>query len=117
MIAIVSENNEAAITFSVVKGDSAMVRPALDAALAGIESWTMSVDSDVAKVSAIGVGMQSASGVAGRFFSALERAGVAVLGTSTSEIKIAVLVPRDQSRTAADALMTEFNRKNTPVSE
>ncbi len=117
MIAIVSENNEAAITFSVVKGDSAMVRPALDAALAGIEGWTMSVDSDVAKVSAIGVGMQSASGVAGRFFSALERAGVAVLGTSTSEIKIAVLVPRDQSRTAADALMTEFNRKNTPVSE
>ncbi len=112
MITIVSEKNEAAITFSVVSGDIGQVRPALESALAGVTGWSETVDEDVAKVSAIGVGMQSASGVAGRFFGALERAGIAVLGTTTSEIKIAVLVPRSQGKLAADALMTEFALKN-----
>ena len=74
--------------------------------------WTVSVDDSVSKVSAIGVGMQSASGVAGRFFGALAARNIAVLGTTTSEIKIAVLVPRDQGHAAVDALMTEFGLKD-----
>ena len=110
MISIVSENGKAAITFSVVSGDMENLRPALSAALPGVD-WTVSVDGSVSKVSAIGVGMQSASGVAGRFFGALAARNIAVLGTTTSEIKIAVLVPRDQGHAAVDALMTEFGLK------
>lgn len=111
MITIVSEGGEAAVTFSVIRGDVDLVRPALEAALQGLDGWSMTVDGAVAKVSAIGVGMQAASGVAGRFFGALERARIDVLGATTSEIKIAVLVPRAQAQSAADALMTEFDRK------
>ena len=111
MISIVSENGKAAITFSVVSGDMENLRPALSAALSGVD-WTVSVDDSVSKVSAIGVGMQSASGVAGRFFGALAARNIAVLGTTTSEIKIAVLVPRDQGHAAVDALMTEFGLKD-----
>ena len=111
MISIVSENGKAAITFSVVSGDMENLRPALSAALPGVD-WTVSVDDSVSKVSAIGVGMQSASGVAGRFFGALAARNIAVLGTTTSEIKIAVLVPRDQGYAAVDALMTEFGLKD-----
>ena len=111
MISIVSENGKAAITFSVVSGDMENLRPALTAALPGV-NWTVSVDDSVSKVSAIGVGMQSASGVAGRFFGALAARNIAVLGTTTSEIKIAVLVPRDQGHAAVDALMTEFGLKD-----
>ena len=111
MISIVSENGTAAITFSVVSGDMENLRPALTAALPGV-NWTVSVDDSVSKVSAIGVGMQSASGVAGRFFGALAARGIAVLGTTTSEIKIAVLVPRTQGHAAVDALMTEFGLKD-----
>lgn len=111
MITIVSEGGEAAVTFSVIRGDVDLVRPALEAALQGLDGWSMTVDGAVAKVSAIGVGMQAASGVAGRFFGALERARIDVLGATTSEIKIAVLVPRAQAQPAADALMTEFDRK------
>ena len=110
MISIVSENGKAAFTFSVVSGDMENLRPALSAALPGVD-WTVSVDDSVSKVSAIGVGMQSASGVAGRFFGALAARNIAVLGTTTSEIKIAVLVPRDQGHAAVDALMTEFGLK------
>ena len=111
MISIVSENGKAAITFSVVSGDMENLRPALSAALPGV-AWTVSVDDSVSKVGAIGVGMQSASGVAGRFFGALAARNIAVLGTTTSEIKIAVLVPRDQGHAAVDALMTEFGLKD-----
>ena len=111
MISIVSENGKAAITFSVVSGDMENLRPALSAALPGVD-WTVSVDDSVSKVSAIGVGMQSASGVAGRFFGTLAARNIAVLGTTTSEIKIAVLVPRDQGHAAVDALMTEFGLKD-----
>ena len=111
MISIVSENGKAAITFSVVSGDMENLRPALSAALPGVD-WTVSVDDSVSKVSAIGVGMQSASGVAGRFFGALAAQNIAVLGTTTSEIKIAVLVPRVQGQAAVDALMTEFGLKD-----
>ena len=111
MISIVSENGKAAITFSVVSGDMENLRPAPSAALPGVD-WTVSVDDSVSKVSAIGVGMQSASGVAGRFFGALAARNIAVLGTTTSEIKIAVLVPRDQGHAAVDALMTEFGLKD-----
>ena len=111
MISIVSENGKAAITFSVVSGDMENLRPALSAALPGVD-WTVSVDDSVSKVSAIGVGMQSVSGVAGRFFGALAARNIAVLGTTTSEIKIAVLVPRDQGHAAVDALMTEFGLKD-----
>lgn len=111
MITIVSGGGETAVTFSVISGDADMVRPALEASLQGLSGWTMNVDKEVAKVSAIGVGMQAASGVAQRFFSALERARIDVLGATTSEIKIAVLVPRAQARSAAETLMTEFGRK------
>lgn len=58
--------------------------------------------------------MQSASGVAGRFFSALDQAAVTVLGTTTSEIKIAALVPLDQGEKALKALMCEFERSEQP---
>lgn len=112
VISIVSENDRAAITFSVVSGDIDQVSPALESALAGVDGWNVTVDRNIAKVSAIGVGMQSASGVAGRFFGALDRAGVAVLGSSTSEIKIAVLVPREEGKAAVDALMDEFDLKD-----
>jgi aspartate kinase len=111
MITIVSDEGGAAMTFSVVSGDMDQLQPALNEALADVDGWSMDTDADVTKVSAIGVGMQSESGVAGRFFGALERAGVSVLGTSTSEIKIAVLVPRGQRDAAINALMDEFGLK------
>ena len=113
MISIVSSTDgTASATFSVVSGDATNVSPALYAALSGVEGWSMDVDSDVTKVSAVGVGMQSTSGVAGRFFGALAKNGITVLGSSTSEIKMAVLVPRNQGKAAADALITEFGLKD-----
>ena len=63
---------------------------------------------EVVKVSAVGVGMNSASGVASRYFNALEKCGVEVLGVTTSEIKISALVRIEQAETALKALVDEF---------
>ena len=49
-------------------------------------------DVNVAKVSAIGVGMRNHSGVAARAFSALTQEGINILMISTSEIKITILI-------------------------
>jgi aspartate kinase len=53
----------------------------------------MTADDTVAKVAVVGVGMRSHAGVASQLFESLARQGVKALLISTSEIKIAVLVP------------------------
>lgn len=113
MISTVSAGGKTFITFSVVSGHIGQVRTSVRQSLEGIEGWTLSDDEAVAKVSAVGVGMKTSYGVAARFFSALDGAEVAVLCTTTSEIKISVLVPRDQAPQAAKALVLEFDRKET----
>ena len=52
--------------------------------------------------------MNSASGVAGRYFGALNKCGVEVLGVTTSEIKISVLVKTEKAGIALKALVDEF---------
>jgi aspartate kinase len=56
----------------------------------------MSSDDKVAKLAVVGVGMRSHAGVATQLFESLARQGVKALLISTSEIKIAVLVPEDR---------------------
>lgn len=65
-------------------------------------------DRDVVKVSAVGVGMKSAPGVAARFFRALAGRGIEMLGTTTSEIKISALVSSVNGDEALRALVDEF---------
>ena len=106
------ESKEIYITFSVIDtpigGNSARevtaktVRECL-----GVEPEI----EEAVKVSAVGVGMNSASGVAGRYFDALNKCGVEVLGVTTSEIKISVLVRINQAETALRALVDEFDLK------
>jgi aspartate kinase len=63
---------------------------------------------DVVKLSIVGVGMQSTPGVAGRFFETLSRHEIKMLGTTTSEIKISVLLHKDDSEKAIRVLAEEF---------
>ena len=52
----------------------------------------MSTDSDIAKISVIGMGMMSQSGVAEKMFRTLAENKINILAISTSEIKISVLI-------------------------
>ena len=66
------------------------------------------VDKDVAKVSIVGAGMQSHSGVASRMFEALFEANINIRMISTSEIKISVLIAKADADRAVNAIHDAF---------
>lgn len=108
MISTVMENGYSHVTFTVVDVKETETIQTVRSSLAPWEGWRVTEDRDVTKVSAIGVGMKSAPGVAARFFSALGRKGIRMLGTTTSEIKISALVAKDDGDTALQSLADEF---------
>lgn len=59
-------------------------------------------------ISVVGVGMINNSGIAGKFFSALSRAGVSFYQVTTSEISISCSIDRDKIQTAVEAAAEEF---------
>jgi aspartate kinase len=68
----------------------------------------VSFDERIAKLSVVGVGMRTHSGVAATLFDALARAGINLELISTSEIKISVIIAKDRADEAARAAHTAF---------
>ncbi|MGC9322667.1 MAG: aspartate kinase [Kosmotogaceae bacterium] len=108
MISIVNDNGYIHLAFTVLSASPAAIKRTIENVLVDVDNWELAIDEDVAKISVVGVGMRSSSGVAARFFLALGKAGVKIIATTTSEIKISVLVPKFQASTALKALLDEF---------
>lgn len=68
----------------------------------------LSLDRDVAKVSVVGIGMRSQSGVAAKMFRVLADEGINIRVITTSEIKISVLIERKYMELAVQALHDAF---------
>ncbi|MBR5942967.1 MAG: aspartate kinase [Clostridia bacterium] len=66
------------------------------------------VDKEVAKVSIVGAGMETHAGVASRMFEALYDAGINIQMISTSEIKISVLIAKNDADRAVIAIHDKF---------
>ena len=66
-------------------------------------------EAGIGKLSCVGIGMRSHSGVAAKMFSALGEAGINIGMISTSEIKISVTVEEDQLEDAARIVHTAFD--------
>jgi aspartate kinase len=62
----------------------------------------------MAKLSVVGIGMRSHSGVAARLFECLGRAGINIQLISTSEIKIALVIDEKNAERAAQLTHAEF---------
>ena len=65
-------------------------------------------DKDVAKVSVVGIGMRSHTGVAAKMFQVLSNEGINIKVITTSEIKISVLIDRKYMELAVQALHDAF---------
>ena len=95
------------ITFTVPKDDVFKAEKALEIALAEFEGASAHTIGDIAKVSVVGLGMRSHTGVAATLFDALAEAGVNIEMITTSEIKISIGIRPEQAddavRTAHDA--------------
>ena len=98
------------MTFSCPTNQVARAQKAMeDARAAGTISYKdLVVDTDVAKVSVVGIGMRSHAGVAAKMFSALARENVNIKVIGTSEIKISVLIDRKYMELAVQALHDTF---------
>jgi len=81
---------KANMTFTVPRDDIRRAEKAVTASFADETSGKIFEANDIAKVSVVGVGMRSHTGVAAKLFEALAEAGVNIQLVSTSEIKIAV---------------------------
>ena len=88
----VARNGKANLTFTVPSEDAFRAEKALREHLKEGAGGKLGRSTNIAKVSVVGVGMRSHSGVASTFFEALANAGINMLMISTSEIKISVAV-------------------------
>lgn len=104
----VGRGGKANLTFTVSKDDAPKVERILADACAGLEGASASVAGDIAKVSVVGTGMRSHSGVAAKFFQTLADNDVNIQIITTSEIKISVGIALEDAQKAANALHEAF---------
>ena len=96
------------MTFSCPTDEVARARAALEAAHETLRYQEMVVDDEVAKISVVGIGMRSHSGVAQKMFAALAAEGINIKVITTSEIKVSVLIDRKYMELAVQALHQAF---------
>lgn len=96
------------VSFTVAAGDLAETLRAAESAARAIGAKNVTHDAEVAKVSAVGLGMRTHTGVATTMFDALARAGINIEMITTSEIKISVLVHRASASAALRAVHAAF---------
>ena len=105
----VSFDGETDISFTLSAADLPKAESALKAILPELGGEvTLRAESGIAKLSVVGIGMRSHSGVAAKMFKALADVSVNILMISTSEIKTAVIVKEADIETAAKAVHTAF---------
>lgn len=96
------------ITFTTSKEELDRAIKVLEEVKDKVKYDKMSIDENVAKISVIGVGMVSHSGVAHTMFRTLADKGINILVISTSEIKISVLIAKEYGELAVRVLHTAY---------
>ncbi|WP_417248182.1 aspartate kinase [Celeribacter sp.] len=106
----ISEDGRTDMTFSCPTDQVERARSALDGAKerGEINFAELLSDTEVAKISLVGIGMRSQSGVAAKMFKVLSDEGINIKVIATSEIKISVLVDRKYTELAVQSLHDAF---------
>ncbi|AVW91768.1 aspartate kinase [Celeribacter baekdonensis] len=106
----ISEEGRTDMTFSCPVDQVNRAKAALDAAKerGDFNFEELISDTSVAKISLVGIGMRSQSGVAAKMFKVLSDEGVNIKVIATSEIKISVLIDRKYTELAVQALHDAF---------
>jgi aspartate kinase len=105
----VSEDGQTTdMTFTVARADLDRAVSVLEERRAALGFGALKPDSNVAKISVIGVGMRSHAGVAQQMFKTLAERGINIQVISTSEIKVSVLIAADYAELALRALHTAY---------
>ncbi len=96
------------ISFTIHEDELENARKILMPVVSEVGAKRLNTASGVAKLSVVGIGMRSHSGVAARMFECLGRGAINIQLVSTSEIKIAVIVDEKDAERAAQLIHAEF---------
>ena len=103
-----SEDGTTDLTFTVSKADHKKALSIVEQMLPALKAKGVKVDTDIAKVSVVGVGMRTHAGVAAKMFEVLAREGINIEMISTSEIKISVVIDAKYTELAVRVLHKAF---------
>jgi len=104
----ISEDGKTDMTFTVSRSDLDRAVAVLDGCRTVVGFHALKPDSNVVKISVIGVGMRSHAGVAQQMFQTLADKGINIQVISTSEIKVSVLIAAEYTELAVRALHTAY---------
>ena len=102
------DGRSADITFTIGKADMERALETLQRDRDALGYTELLSDSDVVKVSVIGVGMRTHAGVAQKMFETLHEKGINIQVISTSEIKVSVLIAEEYTELALRSLHTAY---------
>jgi aspartate kinase len=108
----VSEQELTDLSFTVARGDGKKAAALVQELLSEIDARDVMLDVKIAKVSIVGAGMRSHSGIATTMFAALARENVNILMISTSEIKISCVIDEKYGELAVRTLHEAFGLGN-----
>ncbi|MCL2743621.1 MAG: aspartate kinase, partial [Planctomycetaceae bacterium] len=110
----ISVDGKTDISFTVSMPDLTATLDVLKSAMNDIGAERIDHAENVAKVSAVGLGMVNQSGVAHKMFRAISNKGINISMISTSEMKISVLVSLDEAPEALRAVHSAFELEKAP---
>ena len=99
------------ITFTIPNNEVHYAKEILENNSGNINFKSLKTDKNVSKISVIGMGMMSQSGVAKKMFETLANMSINILAISTSEIKISVLINEEYTDIAVKSLHDAYNLK------
>jgi len=111
----IGAQGKADISFTVLRDELTKVLKAVQEAADEMGAERVTYDDDVSKVSVVGIGMASQTGVADRMFRALAESNINILAITTSRIKVSVLVKRQHALEALRAVHREFELEKRPT--
>ena len=100
------------ITFTVPNSEIHNTKKLLEDNQNLIDFKSIETDTNISKISVIGMGMMSQSGVANKMFATLANNSINILAISTSEIKISVLIDKKFTKIAVKSLHEAYNLDN-----
>lgn len=104
----IGRNNKKDISFTVPENQAENAKEAIEANMEYLGCEGVNVSTDVSKISIVGAGMASNPGVAAMMFESLYASGINIRMISTSEIKISVLINKDDSEKAVKVIHDKF---------
>lgn len=107
-----SRNEYNDISFTIEKEDTSKALAIVEKVKAEIGAKGVTFDDQVAKVSIVGAGMKSNSGVAAKMFEALAEENINIQLIATSEIKISCIIDRENAQKAVQAIHSKFGLDN-----